>query len=890
MIVFARGTLKLFGLVLCIGGLTACGSLAEDEKSGISWERSSTAQSLAQPDEELIAEPIELTAEQVKQREDFIRAAHESVPDQADRSKGLSPYFFVFSKDASVDRLPLKSTSVRVDIAGVVARVQIEQVYENKGRNPLEAIYIFPASARAAVSAMRMTIGRRTIEAKIEKRQKARQEYEQARSRGQTAALLEQQRPNVFQMNVANILPGDSIKVEVDYSELLIPEDNVYEFVYPGVVGPRYSNVKADQVAASESWVKNPYMPQGEVAGYSFDMDVQLRSGIPIAKLSSPSHEIEAEFPSPKSARLGFGKDTQGSDRDFVLHYTLAGDQIESGLLLYPGQEENFFLLMMEPPERVEPRAIVPREYIFIMDVSGSMRGFPIKTSKQLMRSLLGDLGRGDYFNLLLFAGGNSVLSKKSLGASQANIKRALNLIDHQRGGGGTEILPALERALNLPRIDGVARIIVIATDGYVRVEKETFELIRARLGDANLFTFGIGSSVNRFLIEGMARAGLGEPFVVMKRAEAKAKAEKFRQYVSSPIMQDITVDFEGFDVYDVEPQAMPDLFARRPLCLFGKYRGEAQGLVVVKGQVPGEQLHGRLDVAEADRSKDNSALRLLWARQRISWLGDLNKLESDDVRIEQISDLGLKYKLMTDYTSFVAIDSAVRSQGRNLKTVKQPLPLPLNVTNQAVGSRGVLGVLGRGSGGGGAGMMGGLGNLGTTGRGGAAANVISNTAAVRVKNGDRFKVSGLVSGGTGSPHGKGVGFNIVQNAKGKGLLAGAKPAGKVHFKSPQKKIKVAGKLSREAIQKVINKHIRQIQYCYEKELTLKHDLSGKFVLQFTIGVNGKVSRVKIKSSTMNSKGVEKCVARYVKKWVFPKPKGGSVTVTYPFNVHLIGF
>ncbi|MBW1811051.1 MAG: TonB family protein, partial [Deltaproteobacteria bacterium] len=548
---------------------------------------------------------------------------------------------------------------------------------------------------------------------------------------------------------------------------------------------------------------------------------------------------------------------------------------IESGLLLYPGQEENFFLLMMEPPERVEPRDIVPREYIFIMDVSGSMRGFPIETSKRLMRALLEDLGSGDYFNLLLFAGGNSVLSGQSLSVSEANIKRALRMVDRQRGGGGTELLPALKRALNLPRKEGVARIIVVATDGYVRVEKEAFELIRSKLGDANLFTFGIGRSVNRFLIEGMARAGLGEPFVVLKSVEAKAKAEKFRQYVSSPIMQNITVDFENFDVYDVEPQTLPDLFARRPLCLFGKYRGEPQGTIVVNGQLPGEKLHGRLNVAEADRSRDNSALRLLWARQRITWLSDLNKLKRDDERIEQIVNLGLKYQLMTDYTSFVAIDSAIRSDGRNLKTVKQPLPLPMNVSNKAVGRRGILGLSGRGSGGGGMGTMGALGNLGTRGRGGLGSGALSDS--LRAGNGARYKVSGLVT-------------HQPSSGLGKGGLAGARPIGKVLFKSPKKKIKVVGKLSREAIRKVIRKHIKQIQYCYEKELLKKPNLSGKFVVQFTIGVNGKVSKVKIKSSTLNSPQVEACVARSIKRWVFPKPKGGSVKVTYPFIFNSKGF
>ena len=181
----------------------------------------------------------------------------------------LSPYFFVKSDNPQVDQLPLKSTSARVHIAGVIADVLVTQVYKNEGREPLEAVYVFPASTRAAVYGMKMTIGKRVIEARIKKRDEARREYEQARDQGKTASLLEQQRPNVFQMNVANILPGDEIKVELKYTELLVPTDRVYEFVYPTVVGPRYSNQPEATASASEHWVKNPYPPSGGETGLS---------------------------------------------------------------------------------------------------------------------------------------------------------------------------------------------------------------------------------------------------------------------------------------------------------------------------------------------------------------------------------------------------------------------------------------------------------------------------------------------------------------------------------------------------------------------------------------------------------------------------------------------
>ncbi len=160
--------------------------------------------------------------------------------------KTLSPYFFVKSDDPAVDQLPLQSTSAIVNISGVIADVEVTQGYKNEGERPLEAIYIFPASTRAAIYGMKMIIGERTINAIVRTRDKARHEYELAKQQGKSASLLEQQRPNVFQINVANIMPGDVVRVELSYTELLVPADRVYEFVYPTVVGPRYSNQPAD--------------------------------------------------------------------------------------------------------------------------------------------------------------------------------------------------------------------------------------------------------------------------------------------------------------------------------------------------------------------------------------------------------------------------------------------------------------------------------------------------------------------------------------------------------------------------------------------------------------------------------------------------------------------
>lgn len=596
----------------------------------------------------------------------------------------LSPYFFVENGDPEVDRLPLQETKADVRIAGVIADVVVTQVYKNEGTRPLNARYVFPASTRAAVHGMTLQVGEHRIRAKIREKQQAKQEFEKAREEGKSAALLEQQRPNVFSMSVANVMPGDEIRVELHYSELLVPEGGTYEFVYPTVVGPRYPSQEAP--AESSGWVKSPYLHQGEPPSYKLDIATSLAAGMPLEEVASPSHRTNVEWGSENTARITLDPEEEnGGNRDYILRYRLQGQQVETGLLLYPGEDENFFLLMMQPPQRVEPGQIPPREYVFVLDVSGSMHGFPLDTAKVLMRELIGGLRPSDRFNVILFSGASRLLAPESLSATPENVRRAIAEIEREQGGGETELGAALDRALALPGNEGVSRTTIVITDGYVSAEADVFERIRTNLNRANLFAFGIGSSVNRYLIEGMARAGQGEPFVATDAGEAKAVAKKFKEYVRSPALTDIAVDMEGFGAYDVEPSSIPDLFADRPLVIFGKWRGEASGTIRVTG-LSGEGSYEKVfDVAEAESSAGNRALRYLWARARVARLSD-NEFELDDETRLAVTELGLKYELLTAYTSFVAVHEVVRNTEGPAQTVDQPLPLPQGVSDLAVG------------------------------------------------------------------------------------------------------------------------------------------------------------------------------------------------------------
>jgi Ca-activated chloride channel homolog len=617
--------------------------------------------------------------------------AHAQDREAAPRQKTESPYFFVKSDNPGVDQLPLKSTQVNVKVSGVIADVTVVQTYKNEGQRAIEAKYVFPGSTRAAVHGMNVRLADRLITAKIREKQQAKIEYAAAKAEGKTAALLEQHLPNVFQMNVANIMPGDDVKVELRYTELLAPTDGKYQFVFPTVVGPRYNSPQSSQ--ANASWVAQPYLPQGQntptsAAAPAFDIHVTLNTPIGVREVSSPSHVVNSYSERGGVTIVGLNPTAEPTNnRDFILDYRLAGDKIESGVMLYKGQDENFFLAMVEPPKAPPATAINPRDYIFVVDISGSMHGFPLNTAKGVLRELIGGLRPSDTFNVMLFSGSNRLLSPQSVPATKANIEQAIRTIDQEGGGGSTELIPALKRVYAQPKASDVSRTIVVVTDGYVSVEREAFELVRNNLSQANVFSFGIGSSVNRHLMEGLARAGMGEPFIITKPAEAAEQAARFRKMIDSPVLTHVKVRFEGLDVYDVEPRNLPDLLAQRPLIVFGKWRGDAKGKLIVEGQSANGPVQQSMDISGTNMT-DTAALRHLWARHRIASLSDQESMEGGDAFSKPITELGLQYSLLTQYTSFLAVDQVVRNKApADSTSVNQPSPLPQGVENTALGA-----------------------------------------------------------------------------------------------------------------------------------------------------------------------------------------------------------
>lgn len=606
-----------------------------------------------------------------------------------EKDKLLAPYFIVQGEQSSVERFPLKETSVTTNIDGVIAETYVVQTYANEGEIPINASYVFPASTNVTIHGMKMIVGNNIVTAQIKEKEEAKEEFEEAKSEGKSASLLEQQRPNVFTMDVANIMPGDNVRIELHYTEMIEETDGTYQFVFPTVAGPRYPSSSESENTDTNEWVASPYLPGGSTYAGKYDITVNLSTGVPIADLTCKSHQVTVKKDNNSTAHitLSDSEDFAGN-RDFILEYKLNGQDVNCGLMVNKGEDENYFMLMVQPPERCEIEDIPPREYLFVLDVSGSMSGYPLETAKELIKNLVANLRGTDRFNLILFANDAVLMSPESVAATTKNVKEATALIDEQKGGGGTELALALKGALSLPSDENTARSIVIITDGYISGEKEIFQIIDENLGSVSFFSFGIGSSVNRYLIEGIAKAGQGEGFVVTDQNEAADTAERFRTYIESPVLTDIQVTYDGFDVYDVEPAAIPTLFAKRPIVLYGKWRGELTGTIEITGKTGNQNYRQKIPVSRITPLEDNEAIRYLWARKKMERLTDYGLNENNpDIR-EEITELGLKYSMMTPYTSFIAVIDTIQNPDGKSTDVDQPLPLPLNVSDLAIGYR----------------------------------------------------------------------------------------------------------------------------------------------------------------------------------------------------------
>ncbi len=596
-------------------------------------------------------------------------------------------------------RLPLKHTRVEISVEGFVARATVVQEYGNPFEAPIEAIYTFPLPNKAAVDRMRMRIGDKTIEGKIMRREAARKVYEQAKAAGKRAGLLEQERPNIFTQSLGNVMPGDEIRVEISYVEILTYRDEgAFELVFPMVVGPRYipgTPIGAKGTGFAEdtdqvpdaSRITPPVLKPGERSGQDISVTVELDAKLPIRALHSVSHAVDTKTLSQQRRRVELHPSDRIPSKDLVLRWKVAGDAPQFALI--PHHESGrggWFTLIALPQERVTDEQTLARDLIFIIDTSGSMRGRPMDQSKQAMDRLISGMRPTDRFNIVRFAGDSATLWSEPKPATQANISQARAFVEAMRGAGGTEIRKGVNQALAMPAEPGRLRIAMLLTDGYVSNEAAILDDIERERRGARVFALGVGSSVNRFLLDRVSLVGRGDVFYVRPDEDETEVVEHFFKRVDRPTLADIQVDWGGLDVTSLTPGAIPDLWQGQPLLIHGRYEQGGEATIRIRGHLGKAPFERAIRVRLPRDTQDNPLMAQVWARARVKELMILGDREmSTEKRNEAVTELGLEYGILTRWTSFVAVEEKVVNQGGEQKTVVQPVELPEFVDYEGV-------------------------------------------------------------------------------------------------------------------------------------------------------------------------------------------------------------
>ena len=471
--------------------------------------------------------------------------------------------------------LPLVGTEVSATISGTVARVELTQRFTNPTKEPIEAIYRFPLPDDAAVDAMEMRIGKRVVRAKIKEKKKAKKTYEKAKAAGKRAALLEQQRPDLFSQRVANIAPGESIAVALSYVHPVAIDDGTYAFRFPMARRARAGD-EADTVKPAP-----------------VELSVSLDAGVPIAGIASPSHAVETRI---DGGRAEIAAREVQVGRDFELRYSLGASVPTAALHAHRDRDGGYFGLMIQPPAAPAASQIADRELIIAIDTSASMSGRPLEQARSIATRALESLRPGDRFNLLW---GDRQLASAPLAGTAGNIERAkiaLAAID----AGGAPMLPAIEKALG-SKTSGKTRILCAITDGYIGNEADVLRSLASRLGAARFYPIGVGASPNRMLLERAAELGRGRVTLAPMSAKPAAVAGELLARIDRPVFTDVEIDWGGLEVSDVYPRRIPDLFAGRPLVIRGRFARGGAATVRIRGTVGDQRYERELRVALPD-------------------------------------------------------------------------------------------------------------------------------------------------------------------------------------------------------------------------------------------------------------------------------------------------
>lgn len=585
--------------------------------------------------------------------------------------------------------LPLEHTGVRANVRGGVAELEVTQTYQNPSDKPIEAVYVFPLPENSAVYSMRMRIGERVIEAEVRERKIARAVYEAAKNAGHTAALLEQERPNVFTQSVANLEPGKKIDVVIRYVQDLTYDAGQYEFVFPMVVGPRYTAGTPDAARISP-----PVMGTGERTGSDVSVEVNVEPGPAVTDIEVPTHEV-AKTLANGALRVALTEKQAIPNRDFVLRWRVVDARPKARLLLSePTDGAGYFSLLVHPPQLPVDDLVGRREIIFVVDVSGSMSGVPLALCQQAMREALVSLRPVDTFNIITFAGSTGQAFKAPRAANSASIRDAMDFVNGMTAGGGTVMAGAVEAALRPDVEPGRNRYVFFLTDGYIGGEAQIFAGakrlvagLEAKGQKARVFGMGIGSSPNRNLIEGLSLAGKGLATYAGTREDPARAVNKIYHYIDRAVLTEVKPDLAALGAAEVFPAEIPDLFASHPIVLHGVYKKLPEGPVVVRAKAGNETVEIPVEVRRSVGSTMGTLGRL-WARAKVASLEEQRWIEGNPAAEKAITDLGLRFHLVTPFTSLIAVDWSKKVGDGNPEKVVQPVDAPEGVDPEMAGGQ----------------------------------------------------------------------------------------------------------------------------------------------------------------------------------------------------------
>ena len=605
-------------------------------------------------------------------------------------------------KPGAVDQFVLKETRVDAEISGVLARVRVEHVFQNPYPERLEAIYVFPLPEDAAVDRYWFQVGEQVVRGVVKKREEARYEYEKARDEGRKAALLEQERPDIFTQSVANIPPGGTITVHVEYVHPLKIDHDRYTFFFPMVVGPRYIPGQAqggpnvgrgwapdtDQVPDA-SRITPATLPPGMRSGNDVHVTVKLDAGMPIHEVTGVTHELDVQKKSETEAVVGLKNKMAVPNKDFVVEYRLAGNEATLATLAHRSQSGGYFTLVLQPKWKTETAELTSREVILLLDTSGSMAGTGISQLRVFAGHVLEGLNPQDTFRVIAFSNKTRAFHGRAVPATPENVAAGQQFVRALQARGGTEMLPALRKALGSGSAEsGQVRYLVLVTDALVGNDNSILGYLKQpEFGDVRVFPVAMGAAPNHYLISRAAEVARGFALQVTNQDNAAEMARRFNEKVSAPYMTDLQIDWGGLAVEDVIPGPLPDLYAGRPLVVMGRYDKPGKAQITLKGNIQGQAVQTALELDLPEKEPTHDCLGSLWARQRIRQIWNRDLGNQTPKGQAEITKLGLTHQLVTRYTSFVAVEVQPPEQlTGNLRTEDVPAMLGEGMTEAALG------------------------------------------------------------------------------------------------------------------------------------------------------------------------------------------------------------